>query len=339
MLKNQDTYFKDGESGYPLCIFVHGLGMNKYVWISPEKSKVFAGRYPIDIMLRKRPEDKIISSYDKIKEKGITLGDNSGTKRTLFHDLSDMGYPCLVWSQQRPANYISFALNELKEIIEFKNDYVRNGIIVIGHSRGGLIGRKFAESTINIVKCLITISTPHQGSSIVKLAHIISRFTSSISSFFENAEKDTVSSSINRILSLYESNAMKELLSDSVFIHSLNNKSPRNLRSLSIGGTSPNLFTLYKPKIIKNKSYKDKNVYTINYNKLFSYPDTLEKILPKNLIPPEIKRGVGDGLVSEKSSKLNYSDEHMNFPLNHIEVLFNEDVRKEVLRFIKNCKR
>ncbi len=330
MAKKLDIYFQDGHKSYPLCVFMHGLGMNRNVWVMPEKSRVLAGRAPIDVMMSDSIEEKTVHSKEKIKIKTITTGKRKGELRTLFHDLSELKYPCITWSQRRPANSISFALDELKEIMGFYKDYTKNGVIMIGHSRGGLIARKFIETTKNNIIGLVTLSAPHKGSSMAKLADILSKFTSYLSPYFENSEKGTLNSTINRFISFLECEAMKEVLPDSTFVSSLKNKIDKNIHSLSMGGTKPTLITLYRAKVIKKKEYK-----VVEYKKIFSLPDIFRSFLPEKLTPLEIEMGSGDGLVSEKSSKIPYADVHNHFHLNHVEILFHHDVRRKIIGFLQ----
>ena len=91
------------------------------------------------------------------------------------------------------------------------------GIILIGHSRGGLIARKYLFKQDKSIKGLITISTPHKGSSVAKIAKYLSPLVSMINPLVPNGDKGTLSFSIKRILDFLKSRALKELLPDSKF--------------------------------------------------------------------------------------------------------------------------
>jgi hypothetical protein len=71
------------------------------------------------------------------------------------------------------------------------------------------------------------------------------------------------------------------------------------------------------------------------HDEIFSVPDISEKVIPKNLYPEEMKKGKGDGLVSAESSKIPWSNEHYNFELNHAEILFEESVRKNIVKTVE----
>ena len=58
-------------------------------------------------------------------------------------------------------------------------------------------------------------------------------------------------------------------------------------------------------------------------------------MIPENLYPEEIKKGKGDGLVSAESSKIPWSNEHYNFPLNHAEILFDKSIRDKLVEAIE----
>ena len=49
-------------------------------------------------------------------------------------------------------------------------DPSKNDVILVGHSMGGLIGRRLCQDYPELVKCLITLATPHQQSKVGALA-------------------------------------------------------------------------------------------------------------------------------------------------------------------------
>jgi pimeloyl-ACP methyl ester carboxylesterase len=222
-------------------------------------------------------------------------------------------YSVITWSQKRPAGPIDPAVKELDEIMITAHKLTKAGIILVGHSRGGLIGRKYLMRQDRSVKSFITISTPHKGSSVAKISKYISPLVSMILPLLPDGEKGTWSFSVKRIFEFLKSRALKELLPESGFFKSLKDGLLDGVYYASLGGTNPTLFSIYN----------------------FSFPDMFEKVMPENLYPEELKKGRGDGLVSAESSRIPWCHEHRNFELNHAEILFDENVRDMLGKIIE----
>lgn len=281
-----DIIFHKGSDDMPAAVFIHGLGMNKDIWANPSSSRILGGIFPLITLLGKRAEQP-------------------GGIQTLFDDLRLRGLNVITWSQKRPAGPIDSVVPELEEIVKIARGLTRSGVILIAHSRGGLIGRKYLQKKDGSVRGFITISTPNKGSTVAQVAGYLSPLVSMLNPLFPEGDKGTLSFSVKRILEFLKSRALKELLPESNFFKSLADGPNDGIYYASAGGTNPTLF-----------SYRH-----------FSFPDVFEKIIPENLYPEEMKKGKGDGLVTADSSKLPWSEEHHNFECNHAEILFDEDAR------------
>lgn len=295
-----DLVFHQGEKNKPACIFIHGMGMNKDIWINPSYLKIMAGMFPLRIMLRKQvfPPKSVL--------------------RTLYHDLKDMGCTVLAWSQSRPAGSIDIAVKELRAVVDFTNGLEVSGIILIGHSRGGLVARKLLEESSGAypIKALITLCTPHQGTSMAKWAVYASKAAPLIKPLMPETQKGSLTKAIKRVLDFLESRAVRELLPNSDFLRSFKNIKPKGICFISAGGTNPEL---------------------ISINNIFSIPSSLERLMPKRL-PEEMKEGKGDGMVSLGSSRLPSGDEHLSFHFNHAEMVVAPLVREELIKKITGLK-
>lgn len=291
---NLDIVLHRGSIDKPAIIFIHGLGMDKDIWVNPSKSRILGGMYPLTVFLSKNPPNKL---------------------QSLFDDLRLKGYTVITWSQQRPASPISYVASELKEVIKIANEnkLTDAGMILIGHSRGGLIGRKYLMKGDKSIRSLITISTPHKGSSVAKLVSYLSPLASVINPIFHEGDKGTFSFAMKRILNFLKSKALKELLPDSHFFKSFKDEPFDWVYYVSAGGTDPTLFKIYN----------------------FSIPDIFGKVMPEGLYPEEFKKGKGDGLVSAESSRIPWCNEHYDFEFNHAQILFDEGVRETLVKAIE----
>ena len=292
-----DIASHQGSGNKPAIVFIHGLGMDKNIWINPSDSRILAGTFPLKILLNRR-----------------VAQDQSGVIATLYDDLKQRDYSLITWSQQRPAGPIASVAKELQEIMKAANELSQAGIILVGHSRGGLIARKYLSATDDTsVKCLLTISTPHKGSSIAGISRYVTPLVTLIDPFIPAGNRGSRSSAMKRTMEFLKSRALKELLPDSPFFQSLEDGPLAWIYYASVGGTNPTLFNISH----------------------YSFPDMFEKVIPPNLYPQELKQGRGDGLVSAESSKLPWTNEHHVFPFNHAEILFDEGVRNRMVQVIE----
>jgi pimeloyl-ACP methyl ester carboxylesterase len=300
-----DITSQRGSTDKPACIFIHGLGMDETIWTDPGRARILGGLFPLTVMLK-----------------------GYGQMRTLYHDLGEMGFSVVTWSQQRPVGPAEAGVEELKKVIEFARGIGHPGIILIGHSRGGLIARKFIEEVAvppsrpeevsgqrqrHPLKALVTISTPHRGSSMARWAVFFSPVASFLSPLVSDEERGTLARAVKRSLLFVKSTGVRELLPDSGFLRSLKDSPPGGVYCLSAGGTNASL---------------------ISVAGLFSFPDVLQRLLPDRMLPAEMTEGRGDGLVSRESSVLPYGQGHLDFHVNHPGILVDPGARKAILERI-----
>lgn len=296
--------------------------MSKEIWVAPDNTRVLAGRFPLSVLLSTPPskKEKTIRLTDH-----ITAGVPQMGLKTSFHDLVEEGYTVMAYSQGRPASGCMNLVGELKQLLEKYGFLSKKGIVFITHSRGGLVARKALE--ILRIRCiaLITLSTPHHGSSLARLAGMLSGFSRVLYPFFENAEGGAIRTTMMRVTEFLKSDAIHELLPGSEFIRSLDDRVLRQTKTLSIGGTDPTLLTLYR---------LDRG--SDGYERLFSVPQVLTSFIPEGMLPEELIEGRGDGLVAAESSVAPHAVEHHSFPLNHAGILFDPRVRETIKTFVRN---
>ena len=290
-----DIVSYQGDGDKPVVIFIHGLGMDSNIWVDPSRSRVLGGMFPLQVLLEKGPRAV-----------------QSGVVRTLFDDLRTAGYSVITWSQERPAGPIDSVVPELSEIVVIADRMTAEGIILVGHSRGGLVARKYLLMNEKPVRGLITISTPHKGSSVARVIKYLSPLASALNPLVPKGERGTRSAAMKKIVEFLKSKALTELLPGSRFLKTLTDGPLDGVSYVSVGGLKPTLFHL---------------------NNL-AFPDVLDGVIPEGLFPDEMKKGKGDGLVSAESSRIPWGREHHDFDLNHAEILFDERVRNMLRKTI-----
>ncbi|MCL4474916.1 MAG: hypothetical protein M1508_01640 [Nitrospirae bacterium] len=328
-MKRDITMIK-GDRDRPVAIFIHGLGMDKRIWESPNESRVLGGKFPVNLFVGKEPKPEMRGGDEQGEiSRGLFLGEPLTNLTTLFHSLKERGCTVVTWSQQRPSAEIDSAVSELKDIVVMFGDYSKAGMILIGHSRGGLVARKYLAGGDKRIRCLVTLATPHKGSRMARWVEYMTPLTSLIHHFLPDSEKGTVTYAAKKTFDFLRSMAVKELLPDSRFFISLDDTARRGVYYLSAGGNNPTLFSVYR-RVIARTWDSQKERFIVKPRRVFSVPDILEKVIPPRLFPDEMKQGKGDGFVSTESSRLPWSDAHYDFDVNHAGILFDERVKQVV---------
>jgi pimeloyl-ACP methyl ester carboxylesterase len=347
-----DTTIVPGDTRKPAVVFIHGLGMNKKIWECPDEARVLGGRYPLRLFLYKGPGGVAAhpgNMHDFLAEgrgnKGVlrsihlkgsdllSFGRPPERLVSLFHDLSETGYTVITWSQRRPSAEMDVAVSELGEVISMYREYCPAGIILMGHSRGGLIARKYSSLRRERIRGLFTIATPHRGSKMAQWALYLSPLAAILGSLLPESEKGSITHAFKKITELLSSRAVKELLPDSPFFRSLNDGPDDGIVRYSFGGKDPTLFTIYR-KIHGITRHEEKSSTILKWRKVVSFPEILEKLIPAGIFPEEMRKGKGDGLVSSDSSRLPWAIGHDEFYANHVKILFNEKARECVKSLI-----
>jgi pimeloyl-ACP methyl ester carboxylesterase len=322
----------------PAVIFIHGLGMDRNIWANPSISRIVGGTFSIKKILCKKPSVRDLGLSNDMHDGDFPMfstGERPVSMKTLFQDLRAKDISVITWGQKRPAEPIDAVVSELSEVVRFAHSITKDGIILVGHSRGGLIGRKYLLKGDKSIRGLITISTPHKGSSIAKVARYVAPLVNMVNPIVPEKEKGTVSFAIKKISEFLRSGVLKELLPESKFLKSIKDGPLARVKYVSAGGTKPTLFTFYRWSYEAKKDGEYQRRF-LKPHELLSIPDILEKVIPKNLYPEELKKGKGDGLVSLESSKIPWANEHYSFNLNHAEMLFDKDVRNTLVKSIEN---
>ena len=307
-----DITIHKGAPGRPVVIFIHGLGMNKGFWVDPVNTRVFARNIPMKVFAATEPGP--CPALNKIK--APTVGNIPDTIDNLWTAVTDKGFSAVCWSQRRPSGPISEAIEELGHIVEkVKRLFPGMPLALIGHSRGGLIARKFMEKKDPAIRALITIASPHKGSSLSRLGKYLSPLKPALNRLLPADVHGTASEVLKHVIELIEGTALQELLPGSDFFINLKDSPIEGVEYLSFGGTATKLLTVYSWKKHDDKFYP---------SPLLIIPDSLIKILPGSIIPTEITSGRGDFLVTAESAVLPWSQQHCDLPANHITIVWHK---------------
>lgn len=315
-----DISVHKGNPEKAVVIFIHGLAMDKYFWLDPLETKAFAKNVPLKYLAARKPRPSIST-------KKISVGDVPVNIISLWDEVIRDGFSAVCWSQTRPVGPIRVAVEELKDVMSrIKKKFPSRPIAFVCHSRGGLVARKCMESGPRGIKALITIASPHGGSSLSKIGNYIEPLTKPLKAIVPKDSHGTVSGIIKNLRELVDGKALKELMPDSVFIRNLHDVPVNGIHYLSFGGTKTSLVKIYKWERVDD-NIQAKLVLTI--------PDSLFKIIPASSRPLELTPGKGDFMVTAERSVLPWTTEHYNVQANHFTISWNKKVREKTLEVLR----
>lgn len=320
---NLNETFHKGDRDKPVAILIHGLGVDKGIWTDPLHTKLLANNFRLKILAAEAPIPRISTGINN-----ITIGDFPDKIDNIWSVLRDEGYNLITWSQKRPVGHVDAAVSELKDIVVRAEElFPGTPVALIGHSRGGLIARKFMEERHPAIKALITIASPHSGSSISKIAGYLSPLATVLKGIMPEEKQGTIIETISKTTDFLLGEALKELMPGSDFFKGLKDSRVKDIKYISFGGTEPRLLTLYQWK---------KNGKEIYPSPLIEIPDSLIKLLPASLKLEELTPGKGDALVSAESSVMPWSSDHYDLPANHVSIMWNREVINKTIETLRN---
>jgi hypothetical protein len=182
---------------------------------------------------------------------------------------------------------------------------------------------------------LVLMGVPHGGSQIARLAKIFLRTHLHSGKNQKDARMskrhDRSFGGLLRWLGNYGNyEGIEELVPRSLFLQRLysgaKEERTRKIPYLNLIGTRTDFIRLY-PLGFSPKSKTSPS---------FSLLDGFEKILPRPLVPSEIRQGRGDGLVSVESAHLPWALSNQFFPVNHAQFLVDQGVKNKIRQFIKD---
>ncbi len=237
--------------------------------------------------------------------------------------LCDDGFGVVSWSQFQPLGSMDVAVAELGRLMDRMTGLAAHRpVFLVGHSRGGLIGRIYLAGTKKIeqVRGLVSICSPHRGTHLAEFSRYLNPAGTVLRRILPEKIDGRIGQALGRMAEFLSSPAIAELQPASPVIKRLDDEDCPVV-TLSIGGTSPSLFSLY----VRLREENGWHVYGL--------PELLQRILPDDRLPPELVAGRGDGLVTAASSILR-GGAHENFSVNHIRAAFDMQVYRRIRAFL-----
>jgi pimeloyl-ACP methyl ester carboxylesterase len=322
----------EGDSDLPLVLLLHGTAGSKSDMVDPHT----APDNDYDHFSPLKPEVAIGQrAYPGI---GIysccTLDDKLPKVRSWRDVLVLAKFPTAAYSQVDNTGFLDRPVRELVEVVRALNaTYPR--LVLLSHSRGGLLTRSFLKrfpSEATSVKTVITLHSPHTGSSLGTLATTVRDAIEDLRDVFG----DLVTQALGWLLDLADSDAYREMAIGSAFLKDL------------ADGEGP----------LKGVEYFTFGGVSVRLTRIRQWVYTLDSALPKWRWPPydharietevpvaspladslpnvieELTEGRGDLLTADSRTRLPFAT-HQTNPINHAEALWDTILQAQVLKIL-----
>lgn len=337
-----------GAEGKPILILIHGFGATEKSWTNPYGEFLGKGKISFDYVLadyRGRPSPPYFP-FGKFRNYCLStpLRRLSSRPPPLWDILKERGYNLITWTHCKTYGPIALAVEELNGIMEESEVIFGGGgrLILVGHSRGGLVARKWIQDHPDKrgrVDGLVLLACPNGGSRLADMADFFAKGIRAIGRFMPRDVSLNrgriflrLSAFYEEIAGLFRGVALGELRPHSPFILGLKRKEleeQRNrIRYLNLVGTSTVFTKLYR---ISTNDIGELREVT-------SLIDSLPNMIPRVMMPEEIVNERGDGLVSKGRARIAWvrPGSHKEFHVNHLRMLIDLDVRREIIRFLES---
>jgi pimeloyl-ACP methyl ester carboxylesterase len=210
-------------------------------------------------------------------------------------------------------------------------------IVLLGHSRGGLIARKYLQDRRlgwDRVSGVVFLGTPHHGSGLAKIGQLLAAaiaFWGNLRIPRRKISPNGIGAAepiLNRLASYGHEEGVAELVPGSPFLRRLLGGERQEMENkipyCNLIGTRTDFIRIYLRAGPKGSP-----------KPVFSLFDGFERVLPGGVLPAEIRQGRGDGQVSVDSSRLIWLENTRLFPVNHARFLVDSAVQNAVGKFLK----
>ncbi len=321
-------------------VLIHGMGVTERSWTDPYSESMVGGFLPFDYVLTdlNRPPDSLNKGHPVFGSFCLSTPLRMLPSRPSgFWDLlSKAGYGLVTWTQRDSLGPLARGVEELGEILECFSSGDR--VVLLGHSRGGLIARKFLQedgSGSGKVKAVVLLGTPNRGSQIADLARIPRQLFLQpgfrIFSGRFGAWGSILGRVVDYIRSSLEKPAVRELCPGSPLMVEMKAGELEEGRSgvpyFNFAGTGTTYVRLYQ--VLSREPLRTVQV--------FSILDGMENFL-RAFWPPELQQGRGDGLVSTEKAFLPFARENRQFHVNHAQFLVHGAIQRRVLDILQDLK-
>lgn len=334
----------DGDPTKPLVLLIHGTSGNKFDMTAPDNGLATGGtNFNFNYNAPMQPDRDLGWSGQSIIW-GIHHFELDQLKPVTSwrQALQSNGYRTACYSQVDPAGFLARPVQELGKVMSYlRSTFPGTRIVLLGHSRGGLLIRKFIKqnaanrSLIGSIAGVITLHSPHHGSHLASIASAINNWIDSVEA--QNPLMGLVLEPLLR--NQVNSPAFQEMAVNGPFLNDLQ-AGEQPLPGVvyhTFGGTSVKLTRLlnwvYSPISSVPQWHWPPFHHIIFQDEAWLFSpliNGLPQVPFEGMFLPEFVHGMGDVLTADEGARLPFATHHTN-AINHGEALWDPNLQQQVL--------
>ena len=338
-----DVTVGDGDPTKPLVLLLHGTAGNKFDMVAPGNGEATGrNKFNFDYNAPMQP-DRDLGWFGESIIWGIHHFELDQLKqvRSWRDALNSAGYRTAAYSQADPSGLLARPVEELGKVMTYlRSAYPGTRVVLIGHSRGGLLIRKFIKqnagnrSLVGAIAGVITLHSPHLGTSLANIVVAINNWLND-----NEAQNGSLSPVLEALRSQVNSPAFQEMGVNSQFINQLQaGETPLpGVVYNTFGGTSVKLSRLlnwiYSPISSVPQWHWPPFNHIIFQDESWVFSPLISSMSPVTIggvTIAELSQGMGDVLTADERTRLPFATHRTN-PINHAEALWDTGLQQQVL--------
>jgi hypothetical protein len=323
----------DGDERKPIVVLLHGTGgtINDMTnpGESPDSNYDFTSPFPPDVPIGWR-------AYPGVGIWFCCGLDSKKDVRSWRDVLVSFKFRTAAYAQVDPTGFLERPVRELAVVMRTLTQAFPNGkFVLLSHSRGGLLTRKFLKDNGPLAEricTVITLHSPHTGSALATIAATLRNLIEGLSDIFGDIVLDV----LGWLLDMADSDAYQEMAIGSDFLTELADDESAfpGIDYYTFGGISVRLTRIHSWNFTVGSAVPQWHWPPFFHERTMIQVPGISPIadsLP-NLID-ELSDGIGDLLTADHRTRLPFAT-HQTNRINHAEALWDPILQAQVLRIL-----